>query len=701
MRKALPCLITAAFLSVAPSLAAETADKRAFEIADYYRSTFIKAQDLSPDDRWAVLAVRQYRLETAESWSHLWRVDLEGGEVRQLTFGEHSDGSPVFSPDGKNIVFTSDRGDGATQLWTLATDGGGPRQLTSFSMGVSDPVFSPDGRFLAVTAEVYPECGADSACNEKIQKAWEDGPLNAHLTDSLLYRHWTSWSDGRYPHILLVDAAAGKVLRDLTPWPRESPTFSASGPAGYTFSPDSRELCFVSNPDPQAASSTNVDLWTVALEGEGEAVNRTALNPGWDAHPVYSPDGSSIAFLSMKRGGYEADLTRLALLDRKTGHIRFVSDEKNFDDQIQDLAWSPDGKTIVFDGVHHGRNPLFTLDLASGKVEERLRHSTLDAWQLASDGKTIVYTRRAIDAPTELYRASLAGGEPERLTRFNADLEAEVDLRTPEELWIEGEEGNRIHVFLIKPHGFDPAKKYPLILNVHGGPQGMWADNYRGDWQVYPGKGYVLAFANPTGSTGYGQGLTDGIHCDWGGRVFADLMNVTDHLEKLPYVDKERVGAMGWSYGGYMMMWFEGHTDRFEAIVSMMGLYDLPSFYGATEELWFPDWDLCGQPWNSDDYKRWSPSEHVKNFKTPALVLTGELDYRVPYTQSLQFFTALQHRHVPSRLVVFPEAGHWPGWYEMAFYYLVHLDWFHKYLDGGAPPWEVEKFLRNSVFERN
>ncbi|HXF38541.1 MAG TPA: prolyl oligopeptidase family serine peptidase, partial [Blastocatellia bacterium] len=249
-------------------------------------------------------------------------------------------------------------------------------------------------------------------------------------------------------------------------------------------------------------------------------------------------------------------------------------------------------------------------------------------------------------------------------------------------------------------HGFDPNKKYPLILNVHGGPQSQWADAFRGDWQVYPGSGYVVAFANPHGSVGRGQDYTAQISGDWAGAVFEDLMKVTDAVEKLPYVDRNRMGAMGWSYGGYMMMWFEGHTDRFKAIASMMGLYDLRSFFGATEESWFPEWDLKGQPWNSELYEKWSPSNGVRNFKTPTLVISGERDYRVPYTQSLQFFTALQKMNVPSKLLIYSNAGHWPSWYEMALYYTAHLEWFHKYLGGGAPPWSTDAFLRNAVFDR-
>ena len=212
--------------------------------------------------------------------------------------------------------------------------------------------------------------------------------------------------------------------------------------------------------------------------------------------------------------------------------------------------------------------------------------------------------------------------------------------------------------------------------------------------------GYVVAFPNPHGSTGYGQEFTAQISGDWGGAVFEDLMKVTDALEKLPYVDADRIGAMGWSYGGYMMDWFLGHTDRFEAIASMMSVYDLRSMYGATEELWFVEWDLKGQPWNSELYEKWSPSNYVENFKTPTLVISGERDYRVPYTQSLELFTDLQKMDVPSRLIVYSNAGHWPSWYEMALYYTAHLEWFHEYLGGGEAPWTSEQFLRNAVFDK-
>jgi dipeptidyl aminopeptidase/acylaminoacyl peptidase len=315
----------------------------------------------------------------------------------------------------------------------------------------------------------------------------------------------------------------------------------------------------------------------------------------------------------------------------------------------------------------------------------------------------MLYTRSSVGEPVEIFSADLNSGRastPVRISHINDAVASEVDIRPAEMMWVDGARGEKVQVFIVKPHGFDPNKKYPLILNVHGGPQSQWGDAFRGDWQVYPGSGYVVAFANPHGSVGRGQDYTAEISGDWAGAVFEDLMKVTDAVEKLPYVDRNRMGAMGWSYGGYMMMWFEGHTDRFKAIASMMGLYDLRSFFGATEESWFPEWDLKGQPWNSELYEKWSPSNGVKNFKTPTLVISGERDYRVPYTQSLQFFTALQKMNVPSKLLIYSNAGHWPSWYEMALYYTAHLEWFHKYLGGGAPPWSTDAFLRNAVFDR-
>jgi dipeptidyl aminopeptidase/acylaminoacyl peptidase len=671
--------------------------KRAFEIADYYRTAFIGAPAASHDGERIAFAVTRYDLEAGKSWSEIWMMGVDGSGLRQMTRGQHQDTSPIFSPDGRQLLFASDR-DGASQLYLMPVDGGEPRALTDFPTGVSHPVWSPDGRWIAVQSEVYPECGADAECNRTIADAVAAGPLTVRTTDELLYRHWTGWREGRFSHVLLINADTGRAVRDLTPGRWDSPTFSVAG-GGFAFSPDSRELCVVSNHDPVPARSTNSDLWIVPVDPEivdPKTVNITDSNDGWDGSPAYSPDGRFIAYRSQATPGYESDLYRVGLYDRRTKTTRYLTDDRSFDNWILDLRWSQDSSSLFFSGNVAGETPIFNLALEGGAPRKVVVDGTLVGWSLAN--RSVVYVRSRVGEPTEVFSVATGGGEPRRLTGFNDRLDAEVDIRPAEVMWVTTDRGYRIQVFVVKPHDFDPTTTYPLILNVHGGPQAPWTDRYRGDWQVYPGKGYVVAFPNPTGSAGFGQDFVDAIACDWGGRVFDDLMDVTDALEQLPYVDSDRVGAMGWSYGGYMMMWFAGHTQRFQALASMMGVYDLRSMWGATEELWFVEHDLCGLPWTSDRYASSSPSSFAEKFKTPTLVITGERDYRVPYTQSLQFFTDLQVQGVPSRLVVFPNAGHWPGWYEMAYYYLVHLDWFHQWLGGEPAPWNPQAFLRNQVF---
>lgn len=672
--------------------------KRGFEISDFYRAATVRDLAVSPRGDRIAFTVARYDLEKGQSWTELYTAPPDGGELRQMTFDRKSHSSPVFSPDGETLIFVSNREEDS-QLWKMPVAGGEARRLTSFSMEVDEPVFSADGKTLVVSAKVYPECGADSACNQKIADGWSEGKLQAHLADSLLYRHWTEWDDGKAAHVLLIDAASGEVLRDLTPGRWHSPVFAAGGGRGYDVSPDGKELCFASNRESDQAGTTNADLWVVPLEG-GEAVNLTADNPGWDGAPLYSPDGRFIAYRSQATPGYESDLFRLAVYDRQQKTTRYLTDRPRFDNWITEMAWLPDSSGLIFQAELRGRTPLLRIELESGEIRPVLTDAQIDVFHPTPDGGGLVYVRRSIGDPTEVYRTGIDGKGRRALTDLNAALRAEVDLRPAEELWVRGDGEYDVQVYVVKPHDFDPKKKYPLILNVHGGPQSQWSDSFRGDWQVYPGKGYVVAFPNPTGSTGRGQDFTDAIGCDWGGRPYRDLMKVTDALTALPWIDADRMGSMGWSYGGYMMMWFQGQTDRFKTQAAMMGIFDLEAMYGATEELWFVDKDLCGPPWSSEVYERWSPSHFVESFKTPALVITGELDYRVPYTQSLQYFTALQKRGIPSRLVDFPGAGHWPGWYEMAFYYLVHLDWFHRTLGGGTPPWDVEKFLRNQVFEK-
>lgn len=672
------------------------AQKRAFTIEDLYRVKSISDVHISPDGKSVIYTVATPDLPRASRATQLWMMDIDGRNARQITTGETSSASPIFSPDGRWISFINSKD---SNLYVMPASGGEARKVTNISTGVADPLWSPDSKWIAFSTDVYPECGGDDNCNKKIGETWSNGPLKAHMADSLLYRHWTAWKDGTRTHVFLANVATGDA-RDLTPGDFDSPSFQLGGPLQYDFSPDGSEFVFVSNHDKTPASSTNNDLWLMSpTDPKATARNITAANPAYDGSPKYSRDGRFIAYRLQKQAAYESDLFRLALYDRAAGTTSVLTE--SFRNWIDDFAWADDGKAIYFTGPVEGQTPIYRLDLASRAITQVLADKSILAFDIKA--KRLIYAKSSVGAPVEIYSAELndnRAATPVQLTRINEAVAGEVDIRPAEQMWVEGADGKRVHVFVVKPHNFDASKKYPLILNVHGGPQSQWADAFRGDWQVYPGAGYVVAFANPHGSTGYGQDYTAAISGDWNGKVFQDLMKVTDALEKLPYVDQNRMGAMGWSYGGYMMNWLEGNTTRFKAIATMMGIYNLKSFYGATEELWFPEWDVKGQSWNSELYEKMSPSNYVKNFKTPCLVISGERDYRVPYTQSLEMFTALQKMNVPSRLLIYSNAGHWPSWYEMALYYTAHLEWFQKYLGGGGPQWTTEQFLRNAVFDK-
>jgi dipeptidyl aminopeptidase/acylaminoacyl peptidase len=671
------------------------AQKRPFALADLYRLKGVEDPRFSPDGRRIAFVVQEHDLAGGTTNAEIYVMRADGGDVRRMTNNPATDTHPRWSPDGGSILFLSTRNKNA-QAWLLPVDGGEPKQLTDFSTGVSDPTWSPDGTTIAFASEVFPECGASDSCNKAITESMTKGPLQAHMADRLLYRHWTSWKDGRRSHIMLFNLQQ-KTYRDLTPEDFDAPAFSLGG-VGFTFSPDGREICFAANRDPNESETTNKDLFVVPTAG-GAVLNLTASNSAYDGDPAYSPDGKYIAYRKQTVPGYEADRFRIALLDRATRQSVVLTD--GFDNWVNDIQWSPDSRSILFTADVRGHVPLYRVDRTTRSITPVIDPRALDAFSIAPGGKEVAFTRRSVGEPAEIWKAGMEGTNLRRLTFFNKAMEDSVDIRPAEELWIPSPSGKSIHTFIVKPSGFDPARKYPLILNVHGGPQSQWADAFRGDWQVYPGSGYIVAFPNPHGSTGYGQEFTAGISGDWGGKVYQDVLAVTDSLARLPYVDAGRMGAMGWSYGGYMMMWLEGHTDRFKALASMMGVYNLTAMHGTTEELWFPEYDLGGTPWDSDLYERWSPNRFVKNFKTPCLVITGERDYRVSYTQSLEFFTGLQRMRVPSRLIVFKNDGHWPaGVKSMPFYYNAHLDWFHRYLGGGPPPYDMEKMLRNQAFVR-
>ena len=681
-------------LTLLSAVTAALAQQRAFTLSDLYRVKGVTEPQISPDGKMIAFVVTENFLARGKSNQEVYVMNSDGSGVKDLTNNPSADNHPRWSPDGRSLLFISTRENGP-QAWVIPPEGGTPERLTDFSAGVGDAEWAPDGHHLIFSTDIFPDCGADDACNKLSDSTMTNGPLQAHMADHLLYRHWTAWKDGKKTHTFIYDISARRYT-DLTPGDHDAPAWEQGG-TGFAYSPDGLEVCYVSDHSASEAETNNKDLWIVP-SGGGEARNITAANLSYDGSPEYSPDGAMIAYKLQLIPAYESDRIRIAVYDRKSGARTVLTED--FDNWVNDFTWAPDSRTIYFTAPVAGHTPLYTVDARTKKIVKVLDMKSIDAFDLSRDGKTLVFTRRSVGEPVEMWSAGSSGGGPRRLTYFNSDLAKEVDIRPAEELWIPSPTGKKIHTFLVKPHNFDPSKKYPLILNVHGGPQQQWADAFRGDWQVYPGSGYIVAFPNPHGSTGYGQEFTSAISRDWNGKVYTDIMSVADSLEKLPYVDRERIGAMGWSYGGYMMMWLEGHTTRFKAIACMMGVYDLAAMHGATEELWFPEWDLGGKPSTSDLYQKLSPNNFVKNFRTPCLVITGERDYRVPYTQSLEFFTDLQEMNVPSRLIVFPNDGHWPNAVKsMPLYYNAHLDWFHTYLGGDPAPYDMTKLIRNQAIK--
>jgi len=668
--------------------------KRAFTIADLYKIHYPGAPVVSPDGLHVALTVTSYDLPKGKSATAIYVMDPDGQNSKQITDNDKSNSNPLWTSDSKSLYYVSTT-TGTPQVFRYAFADGKSTQITDFSMGVSDPVLSPNDQLIAFSSEVYPECGADSECNAKTDSLAMNGPVQAYVADQLLFRHWTTYAAGKYSHILIFDTKT-KTYKDVTPGKYVSPTFMLGGGVGYHFSPDSKELCYVSKQIEHPEASTNADLFLVPVTG-GESVNITKDNNAWDGWPVYSPDGKYIAYRKQLIPGYESDLFHIALYDRQTGKSRMITDK--FDNWIDDFKWNADSRSIYFLAEERGHQPIYQVDINSEKIRPVTGEKSVFSFGLDQNGY-LYYTANSVGKPSEIYRMKLPDGKVSQLTNLNEEIENTVDIRPADTLWVAGADHQKVEVFIVKPHHFDPEKKYPLILNVHGGPQGQWMDSFRGDWQVYPGAGYVVAYANPHGSTGYGQEYTREISGDWGGKVFKDLMKVTDKLAQLSYVDSTRMGAMGWSYGGYMMDWFQGHTKRFKCLASMMGVYDLRSMWGSTEELWFPNFDLQGQPWNSDLYSRFSPSFYAKDFATPTLVITGQLDFRVPYTQSIQYFTTLQTLGIPSRLIILKNDGHWPNMVKsMPLYYDAHLDWFHKYLGGDPAPYDVYKMVKNQAFE--
>jgi dipeptidyl aminopeptidase/acylaminoacyl peptidase len=661
------------------------AQKLPFDVHALLKIGRISEPQLSPDGKTVAFTVQTVDVDQNTKPKQIYTVPVSGGTPRQITLQGDDNERPEWSPDSTRIAFISNRG-GSSQVWIMNADGSNAKPITSLSTEAGGVLFSPDGKKLVFTSNVYPDC-PDDACAKARLEAEKNSKVKARSYTSLLYRHWTEWQTKRRSHLMVVDVDGGPV-KDLTPGDRDVPPFSLGGPDDYAISPDSKEVCYSMNADPVPATSTNADLFVVSING-GDSTKIT-LNPGADSSPQYSRDGKWLAYRSQPRAGYESDRWRLIVLERATGKVNTVTE--TLDRSVESFTWSPDSNALFFTVIDRGRQSIEMIPAAGGAGRVIVTGpNTFDDMQFSADGKTMIYSGQSGSAPTELYRASSSGGTPLALTHLNDALLGGYALTPLEEFWVDSTDKTRIQSFVVKPPNFDARRKYPVLMLIHGGPEGDWGESwtYRWNAQVFASAGYVVVMPNPRGSYGYGQKFTEDIKDDWGGKPFDDIMAVTDYTAALPYVDPNRLAAAGGSYGGYMIDWMLGHTQRFKAFVSHAGVFDLRSEFGATEELWFPLWEFNGTPWdNPDSYAKWSPSYFVKDFHTPTLVMHGEQDFRVPYTQGLQLFTSLQLQKVPSKLVEFPDEGHWIQKPQNSIlWYNSFLDWIGEWTKRSeAPP---------------
>ncbi|MBP1678095.1 MAG: ptpA 3 [Bacteroidetes bacterium] len=659
--------------------------RRPLRIEDLYKAKRISDVALSPDGRLVAYTLTTSDLDANRNSSDVWVVSVDGKRSWQVTDHPSNDRHPVWSPDGQTIAFESARA-GSTQIWLASADGGQARQFTTLSTGASQPVWSPDGSRLAFVSEVFPEFAnlpfaASDSLNRQTLDRKGNAPVRAEVFTRLLYRHWDHWVGGKRQHIF-IQALAGGEPRNLTPGDRDavpsSSTFSDA--PDFAFTPDGREIVYTATPVPaeEEAWRTNHDLYAVAVTG-GPPRQLTA-NPAADGAPRFSPDGRHLVYRAQSRPGFEADRWQLMLMDRDMKAARPLTG--SFDASVSSPQWSADSREIYFLSDDRAEVGIFSVGIDGGPVRKVFGTGSNTSIGVLPDGRGLVFSHATAIRPAEICLLP-AGGVPGPVTRVNDGLFDSLDIPAPKSFTYAGDGGTPVQGWLFYPAGFDPTKKYPLVMLVHGGPQGAWENGWSYRWNpaLWAAQGYVVFAPNPRGSTGFGQAFVDGVSRDWGGAAFGDLVRGLDTVSTFPYVDPRRIGAAGASFGGYMANWFQAKIpERFAVLVTHNGIYNLASAYGTTEELWFDEWERGGTPYDSPaNYMLHSPSTYAKNFRTPHLVIHGAFDFRIDEGEAMQMFTALQRHGVPSKYLYFPDENHWvlkPAnsrfWHQTVFGWLAH-----------------------------
>ena len=648
-------LLTVMVLTGGSAIGAET---HPFSIQDMLAMDRISGPQVSPDGKSIAFVLRQTDLEANRGRTDLWLVDVDGKSSSRLTSHEASDFNPLWSPDGGSLWFLSTRS-GSSQVWLLPLRGGEAIQITDLPLDVGNLVLAPDGSHLAFTMEVFPDCD-DLDCTVKRLEERENRKPSGRIYESLFIRHWDTWNDGRRSHLFVMPTEGGDVTDVTRGMDADTPSKPFGGPEEITFSPDSRSIVFtardVGNTE---AWSVDFDLYVVPVNGASPPRCLTAENPAWDTQPTFSPDGKTLAYLAMARAGFEADRFRVVLKPWPDGTPTVLTED--WDRSPGGIAWSADSRRIYTNAPNVGQQSLFVIDVANGQVQTVLEKGTVRSPTFAGD--RIVFGMDHLRSPVELYSVRPDGSDLSPITTINAKKVAAARMGEPEQFSFKGWNDETVYVYIVKPIDFEPNQKYPVAFLIHGGPQGSFGNSFHYRWnpQAYAGAGYAAVMVDFHGSIGYGQEFTDSIRGDWGGKPLMDLVKGLEAtLDRYPWMDADKVSALGASFGGYMVNWIAGKwPNRFRCLVNHDGNLDERFAYYATEELWFPEWDHGGPAWeNAQGYEKHNPVNFVQNWRTPMLVIQGALDFRIVDAQGIATFTALQRRGIPSKLLYFPDENH-------------------------------------------
>jgi len=669
--------VTAAMLGllVVGGAAAAAQEPRPISIDEYITTPIVADPQLSPDGSVVAYTVSTPSLQENRSATHIWFADMNTGDSWQVTVGQASERAPRWSPDGRVLAFISTR-DGDPQLWRIPARGGEATKITDSRHGVADFLWSPDGKALYFWTDIP---WGDSTEAARRAAPW---PTAATIVTDLFYRHWNEWRVGIRSH--LFRAMLDGEITDITPIDRDVPPLALGG-TDVAISPVGTELAIVYNNDSALATSTNNDVFV--LGPDGSARQPVTVSKGNDHTPRYSPDGRLLAYLAMATPGFEADRQQLMLYERASGRRVPVTPRWNL--STTDYRWLPDARAVVAEVEERGGHAIYRIEIPTGRATRLIGTGNNTAVQVSADGATLVFLRSTGNRPPEVWTASVDGRNPRPVTRFNEERFRQFDIPPLESFGFAGAQGDSVFGWLMKPPGFRAGVRYPLIYLIHGGPQGAWLDQWHTRWNyaMFAARGYAVAAVNFHGSTGYGQEFTNSISRNWGGLPYEDLMKGIDALARQPWVDTTRMAAAGASYGGYMIYWMAGQTQRFKALVAHDGIFNPLSMAGTTEELWFPHWEFGGlpsEPAARATMEKWSPANFVQKWSTPMLIVHGQLDYRVDASEGLQAFTALRLRSVPGKLLYFPDEDHFvtkPR--NRRLWWGTVLDWIDQYL---APP---------------